>query len=153
MAENKGTKVDIWLNYYLDDSNPETFFNKTASAIKAGYNCTSQASFRNIGLKNFKSKEKLISQYLDDVGMSENQIKAKIVNLMNAQRTQFFQYKGVVVDQKDVEALDIQVKATDMAIKVKGMYAAEKKELFGKDGAPISIITAIPEPDPLDEDE
>lgn len=146
MARNKGTKLDLWLRAYLNDDNPTTFLNKTASAIEAGYNATSQASFRVIGCANFKRKEKEIERWMDDVGMSDNQLKAKLLSLMDARMTKFFQYQGEVMDEKEVEALDIQLKATDMAIKVKGLYAAEKRELTGKDGAPIVVRTAVPEP-------
>lgn len=48
----------------------------------------------------------------------------------------------------NVEDPEIQRKTLDMALKVKGLYAPEKKEITGKDGKELKIFTMIPEPDP-----
>jgi len=42
---------------------------------------------------------------------------------------------------------ETQRKTLDMALKVKSMYAPMKHEVGGKDGAPIQIVSAMPEPE------
>lgn len=84
---------------------------------------------------------------MDEVGLSDNHLKAKLLSLLDAKESKFFAHQGDVVTTREVEALEIQRKTLDMALKVKGLYAPEKRELSGKDGAPLVITTAIPEPD------
>jgi len=41
---------------------------------------------------------------------------------MNATKTKHFSFQGKIQEQVEVEALDIQLKATDIACRVKGLY-------------------------------
>lgn len=147
----KPNKLNAWFKAYIDETNPSTFLNKTGSAKAAKYKCSTDESFRAVGYQNFTKLHDKIEKWLDDVGLSENQLKSKLVILLDAKQTKFFQKDGKVTDTREVEALEIQRKSLDMGFKVKGMYAPEKREHTGKDGSPIQLITEVPEPDPLPE--
>ena len=84
-----------------------------------------------MGETNYRKFTKEIATWLDEVGLSENALKTKLLNLLDAKETKFFADKGIVTDQRDVEALGIQQRALDMAFKVKGAYAPEKVEHTG----------------------
>src|SRR4030042_2070778 len=117
-----------WLKYYLEEGSP-TYLNATQSAISAGYQAKNKNTFAQVGFKLRREFEPKISKWLDDHGFSDARLKAKVLSLMEAKETKFFAHEGIVTDQRDVEALGIQAKATDMALKVKGIYAAEKHEI------------------------
>ena len=124
--------------------------NRTASAKAANYKCSTNESFRAVGYENFTKLHSKIEEWLEEVGLSDNQLKTKILSLLEAKETRFFQKDGLVTETRTVEALEVQRKTLDMALKMKGMYAPEKREHTGKGGKPIQyqIITSIPEPDP-----
>ena len=120
-------KMALWLQYYLDDTNPETFLNQTISAKYAKYNANSYDSFATIGKENFKKLQPHIKHWLDEYGLSENRLKLKLVDLTQAKETKFFQKDGKVTDQREVEALEIQRKTLDMALKVQGLYTDSRE--------------------------
>lgn len=57
-----------------------------------------------------------------------------------------------MTEERGGEALVIQLKALNLAMKAKGLFAPEKKVVTGKDGKPLQIVTLIPEPLVQDED-
>ena len=147
MTHKKGKrrvcKRDLWLYHFLDSSNSRTFFNRKEAAKAAGYKTTNEDSLRQIGCQNFTKLTDMIKNWLDEAGLSENALKIKLLNLMEAHEIKFFQHEGIVTDQREVAAIETQRRALDMAFKVRGMYAAEKRELTGKDGKPIKTEVTI----------
>ena len=127
----------LWFKYFTDESNPTTFLNKTASAKAAQYKCSTDESFRAVGYENFTKLHSKIEKWIEDVGLSDNQLKTKLLSLLDAKQTKFFQKDGIVTETRTVEALEIQRKTLDMILKVKGLYGPEKHEHAGKDGGPI----------------
>lgn len=125
----KINKSLLWLNHFLDCNNGYTYLNRTQAAMAAGYKAGGSAQM--MGEKNYKHFAKEIAIWLDEVGLSENALKTKLLNLLDAKETKFFADKGIVTDQREVEALGIQQRALDMAFKVKGAYAPEKVEHTG----------------------
>jgi hypothetical protein len=119
----KPSRKQLWLSHFLDHSNKSTFLKKSGAAIAAGYSSPSSSGSANY--KYFKDK---IAEWLDEVGLSETTLKIKLATLLDAKETKFFAHQGVVVDEREVEALGLQLKALDMAFKVKGSYAPEKHE-------------------------
>jgi hypothetical protein len=134
----KANKLALWLRYYTDESNPETFLNQTKSAIYAGYKAKSENSFASIGLQNFRKLQKYINKWLDELGLSETRLKEKTLSLMSAQDTKLFRKDNedgsLEIVEHQIPALEIQRRALDMALKVKGLYAAQKTELTGPGG-------------------
>jgi hypothetical protein len=115
-AKERVSKLNAWLRAYLDESCSTTFLNKTESARRAGYKCKTEDCLRHLGCRNF-------------IKVSDN-----------AKETKFFSApikdkNGVVTDifvkEVDVEAIETQRKTLDMAIKIRGMYAAKKYDHTG----------------------
>lgn len=139
----------VWLKAFLNEGAP-TFLNATASAIHAGYKGNSRHSFQQIGFRNRVKFGPLIGEWLDDHGYSDNQLKIRVLDLMNAKETVFQRMRGTV-DQAmlpeghrvaaiteedtlleiDVAALGVQLKALELALRVKGLFAADKVEHSG----------------------
>jgi len=133
-------KQNVWLRAYLDENCSTTFLNKTESAKRAGYKCKDEASFRDIGYQNSIKLYDKIKKWLDEAGLSENALKIKLLSLMEAKETKFFSaptkdengaVDDIFIKEVEVEAIETQRKTLDMAIKVRGMYAAEKREITG----------------------
>lgn len=116
-------KLFKWFKYYTDESNSVTFLNKAESARAAKYRTNSNASITSIGNQNFRKLQSKLTTWFDHIGLSDNRLRAKMVSLLSAKEIKFFQYEGVVTDQREVEALETQRRTLDMALKVKGAYA------------------------------
>jgi len=134
MAKERVSKLNVWFRHYLNENCSTTYLNKTNSAKAAGYKCNGDDSFRNVGCQNFTKCSDKIEKWLDENGLSENALKLKLLSLIEAKETKFFAFQGEVKEQIEVEAIETQRKALDMAFKVKGMNAPTKHELTGKDG-------------------
>ncbi len=118
-----------WLEFYLDHANKETFGNGTESARQAGFEVKHPASAGSACKKRYA---KFIKNWVEEEGLGDVSLKLKLIDLINAKETKFFTHKGYLVDWMDVEALGIQQKALDMAFKLRGDYAPEKKEIYDR---------------------
>lgn len=65
----------------------------------------------------------IIKQLLDDAGLTENHLKFRLIRLLDAKETKFFSHEGKVTDKRDVNALGIQIKALELAMKARGMLS------------------------------
>ena len=133
------SKLNAWFRAFIDETCSTTFLNRTESAKAAKYKCNSEDSFRVVGSQNFIKLTDKIEKWLDEVGLSDNALKLKLLSLMEAKEIKFFSHEGVVTDEREVEAIETQRKTLDMALKVKGMNAPTKHELTGKNGKKITI--------------
>jgi hypothetical protein len=143
-AEKRLSKLNVWLKHYLNDQSPTTFLNKTESTRQAGYRCPTNDAMRQRGCRNFNAVRHKIKKWLDENGLSEAALKTKLLSLLHAKESKFFsapvkdEKTGIVTDifvkEIVVDALEIQRRTLDMALKVQGMYAPEKWEHTGKDG-------------------
>ena len=138
-AKKKAAKLTgkrlAWLSAYTDQSNPKTFLNATQSAMAVYSNRKKNQtkeqryqSHASIGNENLKLLEKEINKWMDEVGLSENYLKKRLLELTKAKKTKFFAEKGVITDQVEVDDNSTQLKAVDMGFKYKGLYAAEKHD-------------------------
>jgi len=93
---NDGSKLKKWLRFYLDDKNPSTFLQKTASAKAADYKCTSNVSFASVGCQNFNKLKLEIETWLDELGFSRNALKIKLLSLIEGQETKILTIKGKI---------------------------------------------------------
>lgn len=142
------TKREIWLQHYLNKDNKDTYFKAGPSARAAGYQCSDETGFYAIGSMNKKHWEERIQKWLNDEGLGEIALKSKLLKLLDAKKTMFFTHMGEVTDQRTVDALDTQIKALHMALKAKGEYAPEKRELSGPGGGPIATASITSEMSP-----
>lgn len=69
----------------------------------------------------YKTARERIGAQMDFWGVDERAIILKIRAKMSAQETKFFQKDGVVTDTREVEAHDIQLRATALAADLRGM--------------------------------
>lgn len=133
------TKANVWFFHYTDKSNPKTFMNATESARLAGFNCKSERNFRSVGWLMRKRMDDQIAKWLKKYGLSDSVLYKKLLDLMDATEVRHFQKDGKVTDTRVIRALSIQLKALELACKIKGIVAPEKLEVTGKDGQAIKI--------------
>jgi len=69
----------------------------------------------------YKRVRPIIVKWLDDMGLSESGIKAKILEKFGAKETKFFHHEGKVIETREVEAHAIQLEAVKLAAKILGM--------------------------------
>jgi len=127
------------LQCYTDYTNSETFGNATASAKAAGFKGKTLSSLRVSAHYHMKKLREHITRWLDDEGLSELQLKFRIINGLNAKETKYFSHNGIVTDQRIVNALEVQRKYLEMALKLKGLFPPEKHEITGADGQPLKM--------------
>lgn len=141
-AKNRANKLQLWKYHFLDRSNPRTFLNQTASAQAAGYKAFKYNTFGVIGAQNFKKLRGEISQWLDEQGLSDDYVKQKLVELLDAKRTIFFAHKGKVIEEKEVADLEIQRRTADMILRIKGLYQTAQQEGNGPPPPAVIFIRA-----------
>lgn len=61
-------------------------------------------------------------EVFDKRGLTLDSLADDVHRLRRAKETKFFSDKGVVIEEREVEALDIQLKAVDMGLRVHGAY-------------------------------
>lgn len=129
MAKKKAItpKQRLWLAAYFDRGS-DTFMHATNSARAAGYSGKNEANYAEVGYRNKKALQPQINEWLDEEGLSDNALKLKLVELLDAKETKFFSHEGLVVEEREITAWGTQTKALDMAMKMKGMYSPEKHE-------------------------
>lgn len=88
--------LNKWFKHFTDEGNPKTYMNRSGSAKAAGYKASSDASFRNIGYQNFTKLNKKIGVWMEKVGMSDNALHKKHLQLQAAKETKVIKVKGYV---------------------------------------------------------
>lgn len=114
----------LFLAHYLDRSAP-TFLNAEGAALAAGY---APNTARANGYKLQRDCEAEISRWMDESGLSKNRLFTKLLQLIEAKETKFFQKDGLVCETREVAALHIQLKALELAMRCKGMLDTEKQD-------------------------
>ena len=74
------------------------------------------------------------------MGISKVYLRSKLISLLEARETKFFPHEteeGFKITEREVNALNIQRQSLDMAFKVTGDYAPEKKEFYTPHGLQI----------------
>jgi hypothetical protein len=129
-------KEKAWLSFFLDVSNPETYLRGAECVRRAGYKCNTP---RSVASKASLIKRKCmpsIDKWMDENGMSEAQLKIKLMQGLDAFETKFFAYQGEVVTKEEVIPWGVRHDFLKLAMTAKGMLT-NKHELTGKNGGPI----------------
>lgn len=113
-------KQAVWFSLYTDPSNPTTYLNATQSALVA-YDTTSSNSARQIGHDNKRRLKPHFKKWLDEEGLSEEALKAKLIELMNAKKFHFSSHKGKIVETRVVEDNTTQKDMLKVALQVQGI--------------------------------
>lgn len=104
---------------------------------RAGYPSPQRTSQALAGIRE-KAPE-----ILDRIGLGiEVALKRHLKPLLEAKETVFFQNQGIVTDQRDVEALDIRLRATEDLLKIHGAFPRGQN---GNDGAGIQVNIGLTE--------
>ena len=107
---------------FLDALFGEANFNATRAYELAGFEASYQNRRPN-ACKLIKKLGPIIKQRLDDAGLTETALKFKLLQKLEAKETKFFQHEGKVVETREVEAHDVQLKALEFAMKARGMLS------------------------------
>jgi hypothetical protein len=101
--------------------------NSVAEAgAKAGY------AYRQDAHKALKSIGERAPEVLERLGLTIDFVADKCLRpLLDAMETKFWANQGVVLDQRDVAALDIRLRAIDIWAKLKGAYTPQKVQVSG----------------------
>ena len=91
---------------------------------KAGYSRNYALTSSTEILKN-PVIQRTFKKILDDAGLDDEALAAKIAQLCVAKETKFFSEKGMVIDEREVEALSIQADMIKHVTKLKG-YVTDK---------------------------
>ena len=78
---------------------------------------------------------------MDAGGITDEKLIEILKEKIEAKETKPFNDKGQIVYSKPLEAHDIQLKAVDMALKLKGRYPSEKHHHTVEAGLPIVPLT------------
>jgi hypothetical protein len=93
---------------------------------KAGY------PYRQDAHRALKSIAERAPEVLERLGLTIEHVADKCLRpLLKAKETKFFADKGVVIETRDVEALDIRLRAVDTWAKLMGAYTAQKVQVSG----------------------
>lgn len=107
---------------FLDSLFGGANFNATLAYKMAGFSA-SDSNIRTNAHKLLKKLSPLIKQWLDDMGLTDANLKIKLLQKLEAKETKFFTYEGKVITRVEVDALSIQLKALELAMKAKGMLS------------------------------
>jgi hypothetical protein len=124
-------KKDVWLKHYLDETSPAFLSPTEAARLTFPASSYKENSLRAIGSKLKAEWEPEIKRWMDEEGLSEERLKKKIIQLLEAKETKFFQHEGVVTDQRDVDALGVQLKATELGCRVMGHFQPQEHRVKG----------------------
>lgn len=129
-------KQRLWLKAFLNRDNPSTFLNKTESARYAKYNCENEESFASIGNQNFRKLQPSIQTWIDEEGLDDINLKAKLISLIDAKQVLFHKVKGNVDPDCLPPGAFIVTESSILAYRGKG---EEKQEIDDGD-----TIVALP---------
>ncbi len=132
----------LWIKYYLDESNPETFMNGAESARKAGYSAKNPKAVSVRAAENMARYKKKIQKFLIDAGYTEDAVKLKIMEGFEAMETKFFQKDGIVVETRQVINWSARVAYLRLAADCMGMIK-RRHEISGPGGKPMTVFHAV----------
>ena len=130
---------------------------KERKLIKArieGKTVTESAKIAGMG-RTYASKsierpqvKELFASLLDKAGLTDEKLASKIAQLAEAKETKFFANQGIILDQREVEAIETQRKMTEFACKLKGHLVEKVEGSLSEDT--LSRIIMLPTKTPLD---
>ena len=113
----------IWLDAFFETLN-------ATEAARRAYNCKNSNSASRIGYNVFNRLKGKINKWLNELHLSDEVLKLKLVELMNANEKKLFLYEGEIIESEEIPAWNPRAKGLEMAMKVTGMLK-EKVELSG----------------------
>ena len=83
-------------------------------------------------------------EIFDKLGLTVESLAQDVDRLRRAKETKFFHDKGIVLETREVEALDIQAKAVDMGLRVHGAYkeADDARNTLRSETSTVCLVVA-----------
>ncbi len=119
--------------------------NLTKIAISTGLAPASAAQQASQILKEPSTQMTFIS-CMEQAGLTDNFLAAKVQNLINAKQIQYFQKDGMVTDEREVEALETQRKTLELATKLKG-HLKDQSQVDINIGIMAMVVSAVKQGD------
>lgn len=114
-----------WIEAYIGEAN---FCASEAQRIAGPASIKKHASEKALkvgGWWTWKRLEPLILKLIDNTGISETRIKAKLMEKLDAEETKFFTHNGKVKETRKVVDHGTQLKALELLMRSKGMLDAK----------------------------
>lgn len=93
---------------------------------KAGYH------HRQTTHRALKAVSERAPEVLERLGLTIEHVADKCLRpLLDAKKTEFFQHQGIVMTEREVEALEIRLRAIEVWAKLMGAYTPQKLEVSG----------------------
>jgi len=87
---------------------------------------------RKTAHRALKSVSERAPEVLERLGLTIEHVADKCLRpLLEARETKFFANAGIVLDTREVEALDIRIRAIEVWARLMGAYASQKVQLSG----------------------
>jgi hypothetical protein len=87
---------------------------------------------RKTAHRALKSVSERAPEVLERLGLTIEHVADKCLRpLLEARETKFFANAGIVLDTREVEALDIRIRAIEVWARLMGAYTAQKVQLSG----------------------
>jgi len=80
------------------------------------------ASARQSAWDAMQTIKRKAPEIFDEVGLTLESLAQDVNRLRRAKEKKFFTFMGSITEERELDALDIQLKATDMALRVHGAY-------------------------------
>ena len=135
--------LNEWFRHYINHENPATYTNAKESARAAGYKTSNEDSLRNIGYQNFTKLSDRIKQWMEDVGLSENVLKVKMISLLDAKETKLQTVKGVLDEGSIAPNCRVLMSATGEKYNPQGQAYEEVESLVAVEMEALEIQRRI----------
>jgi hypothetical protein len=106
------------------------------AGAKAGFSCRQSAH------ESFQAIAEKAPEVLQRLGLTTEYVLDKYLRpLLEAKETKFFQNQGIVMQEKEVDALDIRLRAIDTWAKLAGAYSIQKVNVNGNLSVDVSNVS------------
>ena len=97
-------------------------------------------SDEQIGIEAGAEVRAEVINLLKDKGPKLERVLLRLRQALNAKETKFFQFQGMVTDQRDVIDHKTRLTAAKLSLNLWDAMPSQKHEHTGRDGEPIEII-------------
>lgn len=125
-TSTESPKFKLWLNYFLDQNNKETYGNAGRSALHA-YNTTNLSSAYVIGSENLRKLKTLSSMYLEEKGYGLG--KLLDIALSNLEKTQDIRWWDRIMKMCGYQDIQNSLISISISQENKQDEASQKQEL------------------------
>jgi len=105
------------------------------------YTCKNDNVARTIASRNMRALRLTFKDTLERIGLTDERDATDLLRLRGAKITKFFAHKGTVLDEREVEDNDVQLRALELTRKIKGDFFRDENGNLGIiGGVTVAII-------------